>query len=175
MIRLREYSEADIERLATIANNKNVSVYMVDTFPYPYRWEDAEWWIKTGCKEKPGKTFAIDVEGLCIGGIGVTLQEGWRRFTAEMGYWLGEEYWGRGLATQAVTDMTKWSFSNLEIHKLMAPVLEPNERSMRVLEKCGFELEGMLRDDVYKEGTFYNVYYYSRMNPSLFTMPRAGL
>jgi RimJ/RimL family protein N-acetyltransferase len=83
MIRLREYSEADIERLAAIANNKNVSVYLVDTFPYPYRWEDAE---------KPGKNFAIDLDGLCIGGIGVVVQEGWRRFTAEIGYWLGEEY-----------------------------------------------------------------------------------
>ncbi len=164
MIRLREYSEADIERLAAIADNKNVSAYLADTFPYPYRREDAEWWINTGCKEKPGKNFAIDLDGLCIGGIGVVVQEGWRRFTAEIGYWLGEEYWGGGLATQAVTEMTKWSFSNLEIHKLMAPVLEPNRRSMRVLEKCGYELEGILRDEVYKEGTFYNLYYYSRIS-----------
>ncbi|MEJ2320422.1 MAG: GNAT family protein [Gemmatimonadales bacterium] len=78
-------------------------------------------------------------------------------------YWLGEEYWGMGLATQAVAKMTQWSFNNLEIHKLIAPVLGPNKSSMRVLEKCDFELEGILRDEVCKEGTFYNVYYYSRI------------
>ena len=162
MITLRDYTIKDVERLVTLANNKNVSQYLVNTFPYPYTKSDAVWWIKTGSKANGIVSKVIKYQNLFVGSVGITPQSGWREHVAEIGYWLGEEYWGNGIATKALTQMTDYAFSVLRYRKLFAEVLSENKASMRVLEKCGYELEGILKQEVCKDGKYFDVFYYGK-------------
>ncbi|MEM6574144.1 MAG: GNAT family protein [Pseudomonadota bacterium] len=159
---LRDYRDSDIPELVNLANNKNVSRYLVYTFPYPYTVPDAEWWIQTGATENGAITRALEFEGRLVGSIGMTPQAGWKSHSAEIGYWVGEPYWGKGLASCALAAMTELAADSLGYQRLIAPVLGPNKASMRVLEKCGYGLEGVLRSDVYKNGTYYDIYHYAR-------------
>ena len=162
-LKLRKYRESDIDKLVKLANNKNVSRYLVDTFPFPYTKENAIWWIKTGHSKNCSTNYAIEYDECFVGGIGVTPSHGWKAHLAEIGYWVGEEYWNRGIATIALQEMTNHTFSTLNIKKLYAPVFEDNKSSMRVLEKCGYQLEGILNQDVYKDGEYHNLHYYAKI------------
>jgi ribosomal-protein-alanine N-acetyltransferase len=162
VIEFRGYRSSDLRALVELANNRNVSEYLADRFPFPYTEEDAIWWIGIGCKQNDCINFAIENDGVLVGGIGVEPQDGQRRHCAEIGYWLGQPYWGQGIATSAVHKMTDYAFLELGFSRLYAPVLEPNRASMKVLEKCGYALEGILRNDIRKNDTFYNVHYYAK-------------
>ena len=162
MIELREIVEADIPSIARFANNFNVSKYMASRMPYPYTIEDAEWWVRIGSKEQ-GWNFAIDWQGICIGVIGVRFGEAEYRYCAEIGYWLAEQYWGKGIATEAVAKMTQQVFSQSDIVRLTAPVRSPNKASMRVLEKNGFVLESVRKNAVYKNDEFMDEHVYVRL------------
>ncbi len=161
MIKLRDYKKEDVERLVQLANNKNVSRYLIDTFPFPYTKEDAEWWIETGSKENNAVTKVIEYNSELVGSIGITPQAGWRNHIAEIGYWLGEDYWGQGIASAALKEMVHQVFAAKQYSKLFAPVLEPNKVSMKVLEKNGFVLEGILKQEVTKDGQRYDVHHWS--------------
>jgi [ribosomal protein S5]-alanine N-acetyltransferase len=161
MISLRDYKTSDAERLVLLADNYNVSRYLVDTFPYPCTQQDADWWIETGSKANNEVTKVIEAQGEFVGSIGLSPQTGWKNHMAEIGYWLGEAYWGRGIAAEALKIMTDYAISNLKYKKLFAPVLEPNKASMRVLEKCGYKLEGILQQEVFKEDRYFNIYHYA--------------
>lgn len=161
MITLRDYTKADVGRLVELANNENVSRYLIDTVPYPYTRKDAEWWIETGAKENGSVTKVIEYGGEFVGSVGIKPQTGWQSHTAEIGYWIGEEYWGKGIATEALRLMTELAFSELGFKKLFAPVLEPNRASMRVLEKSGYVLEGVLRKEFFKSGHYFDGYCYA--------------
>ncbi len=162
MLTLRDYKITDIDRLADLANNENVSRFLGPTFPYPYTRQDAEWWITAGSKMNHAATKAIEYNGELVGGIGLHPQSGCKRHSAEIGYWLGEQYWGQGLATGGLVMMTEFAFSKMGFKKVFAPVLGPNETSMRVLEKCGYRLEGVLEFEVYKAGQYFDVYHYAK-------------
>ncbi len=164
MLSLRDYTSTDVERLLELANNKQVSRYLVDTFPYPYTRADAAWWINIGCKEKGVTTKAIEHAGELVGGIGIKAQPGWRQHLAEIGYWLGEDYWGKGIASTALQQMTENAFA-LGYRKLYAPVLATNAASMRVLEKCSYRLEGILKGEVLKDDQYFDVHHYARYRP----------
>ena len=164
MITLREYKKADVDRLVELANNENVSRYLVYTFPYPYKKQDAEWWIEEGATANNSVTKVIDYNGIFVGSVGITPQNGWKEHSAEIGYWLGEKYWGKGIATESLRMMTEISFSELEFRKLFAPVLGPNKASMRVLDKCGYILEGVFKQDVYKGGNYQDGYYFAKFS-----------
>lgn len=161
MIQLRDYSEADIERLVVLANNKNVSRYLIDTFPYPYQRDDAVQWIRQGSSANNAITKVIEFNGEFVGSIGLAPQTGWKSHAAEIGYWLGEDYWGRGIATAALQQMTQYALHALHYKKLFAPVLAPNNASMRVLQKCGYVLEGVHRDEVFKDGAYFDIHHYA--------------
>lgn len=163
MITLRDYAPNDLKPLLALANNKRVSRYLVYTFPYPYTRADAEWWLSTGIKADGTVTKAIEQNGDFVGSVGLTLQVGWRDHLAEMGYWLGEPYWGQGIATQAVQQMTEYAFSSLKLQKLYAPILAPNQGSMRVVEKCGYTLEGVLKQEVFKDGQYYDIHHFAKV------------
>jgi len=163
MIKLRDYAIADTERFAELANNENVSRYLIYTFPYPYTRQDAAQWIATGARANNAVTQAIEYRGEFVGTIGITPQTGWKAHSAEIGYWIGEEYWGRGIATAALRAMSETAFSTLGYKRLFAPVLGPNKASMRVLEKCGYSLEGILKREVSKDGSYYDGHYYARL------------
>jgi len=161
MITLRPFAISDAHRLQALANNQDVSRYLVDTFPFPYTNADAEWWIETGSRENDAINQVIEYEGGFVGTVGITPQTGWRDHIAEIGYWVGEAYWGRGIATAAVRDMTEYAFVTLQYRKLFAPVLAPNNASMRVLEKCGYELECVLKAEVHKDGGVFDIHQYA--------------
>jgi ribosomal-protein-alanine N-acetyltransferase len=162
MIVLREYGESDLERLLMLANNRNVSRYLVYTFPYPYTTDDAAWWIGTGSKQNGAITRVIEYQGQFVGSVGITPQSGWRDHLGEIGYWVAEDSWGKGIATAALRQMTDYGFSNRNFRKLFAPVLAPNIASMRVLEKCGYHREAILKDEVQKGGTYFDTHHFVR-------------
>jgi RimJ/RimL family protein N-acetyltransferase len=163
MIRLRDYHSTDAPRLVELANNENVSRFLVYTFPYPYTMDDAVWWITTGSHCNGAKTKVIEYDGAFAGSVGVTPQVGWKSHTAEIGYWLGEEFWGRGIATQVMKQMTEEAFAEGALKKLFAPVMAPNLASARVLEKSGFHLEGVFKNEVIKNGQMYDIHHYARL------------
>lgn len=162
MIVLREYAESDLERLVSLANNENVSRYLVYTFPYPYTLADAEWWIGTGSNQNGAITRVVEYRGLLVGSVGITPQSGWRDHLGEIGYWVAEDYWGKGIATAALRQMTDYGFNSRNFRKLVAPVLAPNIASMRVLEKCGYQREGILKDEVQKGGAYFDIHQFAR-------------
>lgn len=161
MIKLRDYAIADVDRFADLANNENVSRYLIYTFPYPYTTQDAAWWIATGSKANSAVTKAIEYRGELVGTVGIKPQTGWKEHSAEIGYWVGDAYWGKGIATEALRTMSDLAFSSMKFKKLYAPVLGPNKASMRVLEKCGYSLEGILKQDVSKGGEYFDAHYYA--------------
>ncbi len=162
MITLRDYLNTDANRLVELANNERVSKYMVDTFTFPFTLRDATWWIEIGSSAGNAITKVIEYHGEFIGSLTTQPQVGWKNHTAEIGYWLGERYWGQGIATEALRQMSALAFSDPHCKKLFAPVLAPNKASMRVLEKCGYVLEGIFKNDVVKNGQFFDRHYYAR-------------
>ena len=162
MILLREYAASDLDRLVQLANNENVSRYLVSTFPYPYTRADAEWWIGTGSKQNGAITRVIEYQGLLAGSVGITPQSGWRDHLGEIGYWVAEDFWGQGVATAALRQMTEYAFDSRGFRKLYAPVLAPNIASMKVLEKCGYEREAILKNDVQKGGSYFDIHQFAR-------------
>jgi RimJ/RimL family protein N-acetyltransferase len=162
-ITLREYNQGDIERLEMLANNPNVAKFLADAFPSPYTLEAAQWWINTGSKD--GITRAIEYEGLLVGGVGAIIQEAEHRKQAAVGYWLGEPYWGNGLAAAALELLVSHVFESTEIIRFYASVYSANIASIRVLEKASFEREAILKRSLFKQGQFYDEHIYTRFKP----------
>lgn len=162
MLKLRPFRKSDAVALQKLADNQNVSRYLVDTFPYPYTPRDAEWWIETGSKQDSAFNQVIEYAGEFIGSVGIRPQSGWRAHIAEIGYWVGEPFWGRGIGSAAVREMTEHAFAELQYRKLFAPVLAPNVASMRVLEKCGYVRECVMCDEVQKHGRYYDIHRFAR-------------
>jgi [ribosomal protein S5]-alanine N-acetyltransferase len=162
MISLREYVDSDLERLVSLANNENVSRYLVYTFPHPYTLKDGEWWIATGSKHDGAITRVIEYDGIFVGSTGITPQDGWRDHLAEIGYWVAEDYWGKGIATEALRQMTEYGFKHRYFRKLYAPVLAPNIASMKVLAKCGYQLEAILKGELQKGGVYFDSHRFAR-------------
>lgn len=150
--RLRAWREADAPSLAKHANNKNVWRNMSDTFPHPYTLEIAQHWVARGHIEFGGDNWAIDFEGEAVGGGGVHREHGPFRCNAEIGYWLGEPFWGRGVVTHVARALTEYAFSLPDVTRVYAPVHAYNPASMRVLEKNGFTREALLRKSAFKAG-----------------------
>ena len=149
---LRSWEWRDRDAIVRHANNRNVSINLRDHFPFPYTHADARNWLETVVGLKPETTFAITIDDEVIGGIGFTIQNDVGHRSAEIGYWLGEEFWGRGIATEALSAVTEHAFSTYDLCRIYAHVFEWNPASARVLEKAGYELEGRLRKSVTKDG-----------------------
>lgn len=158
---LRSPTKADIPTLTNIANNKKIFDNVRDMFPHPYGLKDAERFIDFATGKKKGEIFAIEFEGKLTGFGGVHLQEDVYRRTGEIGYWLGEEFWGKGIATEAVKLLVQYGFEELELIRIFAGVFEHNLGSMRVLEKVGFEKEGISRKAVIKNGKILDEHRYA--------------
>lgn len=170
---LREWRRGDEPSLVRHANNRSIWINVRDTFPHPYTQADARSWIRLAGTTGLNRVFAIDVDGFAVGAIGVRPGEDVNRLTAEIGYWLGEEYWGRGIATEAVEAVTRYAFDTLGMARVYADVFEWNAASMRVLEKAGFSREGVLRASAVKDRQIVDQVVYGRVNPHA-VLPRAG-
>lgn len=160
-VQLREFELGDIDSLLMNANNPNVAQYLRDVFPSPYTRQDAEWWLGEGCHLPGTLVKALDLNGECIGSVGITYQQGEHSHAVELGYWLGENYWGLGIASFAVAKMTDIALAENDICRVFAHSAGPNIASMRVLEKCGYKCEGVLKKAVRLRGQFYDEHVYA--------------
>jgi RimJ/RimL family protein N-acetyltransferase len=149
---LRPPRISDLPALVKHANNRSVSENLRDRFPSPYTEAHARQWVDFASREDPPCHFAVVVDGEMVGGIGVNVQPDVFRRSAEIGYWLGEAYWGRGIMTEAVPAVTRYALDTLDICRVFAGVFDPNPGSSRVLEKAGYVLEGRLHRAVCKNG-----------------------
>ena len=159
--KVRSYMPSDKKALIKYANNHNVSKNLRDSFPFPYTEKDAKVWLHSVLNQHPELNFAIANEIELIGGIGLMSQPDVYRYSAEIGYWLAEPFWDKGITTLALIAMTKYIFENFNFNRLFAGVFEGNTGSRKVLEKAGYKLEGRLRKTVYKEGSFKDQFMYS--------------
>jgi len=161
---LRRWGEQDIEHLPEIANDRTIWLNMRDIFPHPYTRENAEAWVALCAKEGAMEhVFAMEFEGRAAGGIGLHPFEDVHRKTAELGYWLGAAYRGRGLATEAVMAIVHHGFKDLGFERIQACVFEGNEPSTRVLVKAGFDYEGRMRRHAFKDGRLLDILLYSKL------------
>ncbi len=160
---LREWRRGDEPSLVRHANNRDIWINVRDSFPYPYRQTDARAWVRLASKEGLNRVFAIDVDGFAVGAIGVRPGSDINTLSAEIGYWLGEEYWNRGIATEAVIAVTDFAFDTLGMSRVYAEVFEWNAASMRVLEKAGFVKEGVLRRSARKDRKIIDQVMYAKV------------
>jgi RimJ/RimL family protein N-acetyltransferase len=164
---LRNWQKKDIKSLAKHANNKKIWDNLRDEFPYPYTEMAAKQWIAIANQDDPLTNFAIEYKGSAIGGIGIILKSDVFRKNAEIGYWIGEKYWNKGIATKVVNAMVNYSFQNFNIVRIFANVFETNVASIRVLEKCKFKKEAILEKAVIKNNKVQNCYIYSILKEDL--------
>lgn len=153
---LRPWKKEDAAALTAIANNKKVWLNVRDRFPHPYTIHNALDWIKHNAQQHPTQHFAIIATGKIAGSIGVFLKDDVYKKTLEVGYFIGEQYWGKGVATKAVELMLGYIPSHFEVVKIYAEVFEHNKASMRVLEKNGFTLESKRIKSIYKNNLLLN-------------------
>ena len=163
-IKLRKWSEADLDNLVKYANNQNVAKWLTNGFPHPYTYEAGKAYLSMIANDNPTKVFAIEVNGEAVGSIGIFPQTDIHEKNAEMGYWLAEEYWGKGIMTQAIREIVEYGFSTFEIVRIFARPFSTNLKSQRVLEKAGFELEARLKRALFKNGKFMDELTYARFN-----------
>lgn len=161
--KIREWKITDKESLALLLNNKKILDNLRDGIPWPYTEKDAEDFIAAMLAADKTKTFAfaITADEEVIGSIGVFRGENIHCRTAEMGYYLGEAYWGKGLGTSAVRQICAYVFENTDIIRIFAEPFAFNTASCRVLEKAGFQMEGILRSNAVKNGAVQDMKMYA--------------
>ena len=140
------------ESLVKHANNRKVWLGLRDLFPHPYTIEEAHEFLQKKIAEQSATFFCIEIDGAAVVGIGFHSGQDVHRQTATVGYWLGEQFWGRGIMTEAVNAVTYFCFDNFPLRRISAEVFANNPASARVLEKAGFIFEGCLKNHVVKEG-----------------------
>ena len=162
-IKIREWKIEDKTELAKNLSNMNILNNLRDGLPYPYTEDDAEDFIRAMLSADKEKTFAfaITLDGKAIGSIGVFRQENIHFRTAEMGYYIGEKYWGNGYTTEAVKQACSFVFENTDIIRIFAAPFAHNTASCRVLEKAGFICEGVLKSNAYKNGNIVDMKLYA--------------
>jgi RimJ/RimL family protein N-acetyltransferase len=166
---LRCWQRGDRDALVRHANNRNVWRNLRDAFPHPYTESDADEWISfcESCAPE-SVVFAIAVDGEAAGTIGTQRQKDIERHSVEVGYWLGESCWGRGIMTAALRAVTHHALAQPDIYRVFATVFPWNPASMRVLEKAGYRREGVLVRSAIKDGVLIDrVLYAITRQPSI--------
>ncbi len=165
--KIREWKTDDAKDLANAISNRRVLDNLRDGIPYPYTEKDGEEFINAMLLSDKNTTFAyaIEVEGKAAGSITAFRQSNIHSRTAELGYYISEEYWGKGIMTQAVRQICEYIFGNTDIIRIFAEPFSYNTASCRVLEKAGFKLEGILRSNAYKNGKILDMKMYSLIKP----------
>ena len=159
---IRPWRMNDAESLVRHANNRKVWRALRDAFPHPYTIKDAHEFLEAAVNSVPRTLFCIEVSGAVVGEIGIRPGIDVHRHTAELGYWLSEEFWGRGIMTEAVGAFTDFCFQNFSLRRIYAEPFANNPASARVLEKAGFIFEGRLKNDVLKDGMLLDSLLYAR-------------
>ena len=169
---VRTWRISDADAIVRHANNLEVAKQLRDRFPYPYTHADATAFRRHVTTVSPGSSpgrpmnLAIEVDGEAAGGIGFVCGTDVERFSAEIGYWLGAHYWGRGVVTEALTLVTDYACESVNLLRLFALPFADNAASARVLEKAGYVREGTLRSSSVKFGTPRDQFIYAKLNPN---------
>jgi ribosomal-protein-alanine N-acetyltransferase len=165
LCRLRPYRPSDVEALRATADDPLVSRWMTATFPSPYTRTDAREWVARVVADPAPQHFVVEVGGTFAGAAGVMALQGEHRGVATFGYWLGRAFWGRGIATDAARTLARYGLGACGYRRLEAMVFAPNVASARVLEKCGFTLEGRMRDSyMQRDGSICDGLLYARLS-----------
>ena len=160
-VRLRALQTTDIQEIAELCNNKKIWDNVRDMIPFPYTEADASNFLVLCRQEKPPCTFAIEFDRRFVGCIGLVRQVDVYQLTAEIGYWIGEPFWGKGIATNAVQLAVNYGFNNLKLVRIYAGVFANNVASQRVLEKSGFKFECIFESSILKNGIIGDEYRYA--------------
>src|ERR1700756_1020549 len=162
-LRIREWRREDLDSLLRYANNARIAANLRDQFPHPYTRREGIDYLNYVRSAHIPLSFAIELGGEAIGGIGFKQGIDIARLSMEMGYWLGEPFWGRGLTTRAVTAASDWAFDNYKVVRIFAMAFAHNVASIRVLEKSGFQREGILRHSAIKNGVILDQVMYAKV------------
>ena len=159
---LRSLRDDDAPHLAQLANNRKIWDNVRDLLPSPYSFDDANRFIKLTQEENPQMNFAIEFDNHLCGVIGLVGQSDVYKKTAEIGYWIGEPYWNRGIATVAVKLITEYGFEELDFIRIHTGVFEYNKSSMKVLTKNGYSKDGVFKKSILKNGKIYDEHRFSK-------------
>jgi len=162
---IRSWHPRDAAAIVRHANNRKIWLNLRDRFPFPYTIGDAHAYLRHVRQTSPETFFAITVDNEPVGSIGFVLQQDVERVSAEVGYWLGEDFWGRGLATDAVRAITRYAVEHHYLTRLFALPFAHNVASCRVLEKAGYVLEAQLRRSAIKDGVIVDQRQYAWYAP----------
>jgi len=160
---VRTFRIDDAASLARHGNNRAIWRNLRDRFPHPYSVDDAVGYIEFILAKNPYHSLAIEVDGQAVGGLSLRVGEDIERLSAEVGYWIGEEYWGRGIMTDAVRLVTDYAFGTLSLERVFAVPFAMNVASCRVLEKVGYEREGLMRRSAIKDGEILDQLLYAKV------------
>lgn len=165
LVKIKKWELADAEALSAVLSNKRVQDNLRDGLPYPYTEQDGREYISAmlAADENDSFSFAVTADGKIVGTVGAFRQDNVHRRSAELGYYLAEEYWGRDIMTEAVSQLCSLVFSHSDILRIYAEPFAYNIGSCRVLEKAGFQYEGTMRSHAVKNGNILDVKLYARL------------
>ena len=163
---VRSYRLQDATSLALHANNRQIWLNLRDRFPHPFREADGTAYIADVLARPVPTSFAIAVADAAVGGISLRIGSDIERFTAELGYWLGEPFWGQGIVSDAIAAVTTFGFQSLGLARIFAVPFAANVASHRVLIKAGYHCEGVLQAAAVKNGRVVDEHLYARLNPA---------
>src|SRR5262249_53055703 len=158
---VRSWKTSDVDSLARYADNRKIWINLRDAFPHPYTKRDGRTFIRAALRRTPETFFAIEVGGDAVGGIGFVLHPDVERVSAEVGYWLAEPFWGRGIVTDALKAVTHYAIDMHKLTRMYAVPFAWNAASCRVLEKAGYVLEARLRHSALKDGKLTDQFPYA--------------
>lgn len=161
-ISLRPWSLNDLDQLISLANNAKIASNLTNAFPHPYTEEAGKNFISMSLSGDPIHIMAIDIDGIAIGAIGVHQQADIFSRNAELGYWIGEPYWGNGWVTKAISLMTDYAFHKFDIDRIFARPFGSNIASQKALEKNNYILEARLSNTIYKQGVYHDELIYAK-------------
>lgn len=167
-VTIRHLRKQDAEKLSEYANNKKVWDNLRDYIPHPYTLKDAQEFIEFISTGEKITTFAVCYEGEFVGVIGYNLQTDIYRESAEVGYWIGEPFWGKGITSKAIVLVIEHAFEKSDLKRLFTSVFDFNEASIRVLEKAGFHREGRAIKSIIKNGVYLDEIKLGLLNPKYF-------
>ena len=161
MILLQDTTQTTPEEIQRLANNHAIAINLRDAFPYPYTIEDAATFLELAANGALGKVYGVYDGDIFVGCCSLIPQQDIYRLNAEIGYWIGEPYWGKGYATEVVKLLLNVAFEELNLSRVYAHIFEFNKGSMRVLEKAGFHKEAIIKSSIIKEGKIFDEHLYS--------------
>ena len=165
---VRSWQEDDAESLAKYADNRKIWLNLRDAFPHPYTLEDAHNYLSMVFKQDPETYFAIEVDGEAAGSIGFVLHSDVERVSAEIGYWLGETFWNRGIMSEVARFVTSYAIKSHSLTRVYAVPFEWNTPSFRVLENAGYQLEGRMRRSAMKDGKIVDQLLYAYVKEEMY-------